>query len=97
MTYKAASAEVNELHLTFNKVAKTMMNKFDGEKCSEEKMLLNLADTYNVFDEFGNAREQSVCLANIGGIMQKKGDLDTANLCYEESTRILQEQINKSQ
>ena len=54
-------------------------------------MLLNLADTYNVFDEFGNAREQSVCLANIGGIMQKKGDLDTANLCYEESTRILQE------
>ena len=54
LTYRPASAEVNELHLTFNKMAKTMMNSFEGEKCSEEKALLNLADTYNVFGEFEN-------------------------------------------
>ena len=65
------------------------MNSFDGEKNSEEKALLNLADTYNVFGEFENEKEQSVCLSNIGAIMQQKGDYEMANLCFEESTEIM--------
>ena len=86
---------MNELHLTFNKMAKTMMNTFDEEKCSEEKALLNLADTYHVFEEFENTREQAVCLSNIGAIMKKKGDLQMANMCFEESTYLMNEVVKK--
>lgn len=95
LNYRPASREVNELHLTFNKMARTMMNTFDDEKCSEEKALLNLADTYNVFEEFKNPREQAVCITNIGAIMKKKGDLKMANLCFEESTFLMTKVVEK--
>ena len=54
-----------------------------------------MADTYNVFEEFENTKEQAVCLANIGAIMKQKGDWNMASMCFEESTYLMSEEVKK--
>ena len=95
LSFTPASAEVNELTLTFNKMVKAMNTSFESENYSEEKALLNLADTYETFGEFKNEEEQGVCLANIGAILTKNGDLEMANLCFAESSAIMNNTVKQ--
>ena len=57
LTYKASCHEVNELQLTFNKMAKTfnITNKslIEGQ---ENKSLIEYAEAYMIFKEFNNKR-----------------------------------------
>ena len=60
LSFKASSAEVNSLHLTFNKVAKTTrLAEVASEGFKEGKeyeTLLQLNEAYQIFKDFENNR-----------------------------------------
>ena len=75
LSYKDSSKELNELHLTFNRVARTinLATQSMAVQESEEKQaqaLLSYADAYHIYHEFDeNHKQKGVCLTNIGSIM----------------------------
>ena len=83
--------ELNELHLTFNRVARTInlaSQKMDTQLTEEQQAqaLLSYADAYYIYHEFDeNHRQKGVCLANIGSIMMKMDDHKKARSYYEEA------------
>ena len=55
LTYKASCAELNELQLTFNKVAKTINITNKTVKEGEEyRAMLDYAEAYHIFNDFEN-------------------------------------------
>ena len=57
LTYKASCAELNELQLTFNKVAKTINITNKSVKEGEEyRAMLDYAEAYHIFEDFENQR-----------------------------------------
>lgn len=80
LSFKASCFEINELHLTFNKAAKTMnlaTQCWKDQKGEEHlaQALLNYAEAYKIFEEFDpNHKHKGVCLANIGSILSQKGE-----------------------
>jgi tetratricopeptide (TPR) repeat protein len=91
LSYKASSSELNELHLTFNAVARTLNLATESLKAAnnDEKRsmaLLSYADAYKTFEEFGDENAQKgVCLAGMGSIMLQMGDYDKAMEYYKMS------------
>ena len=69
LTYKASNEELNELHLTFNNVAKAMSIAHGTVKEGEEpQALLNYSEAYHIFRKHKNMRHMGVCLSNIGSL-----------------------------
>ena len=69
LSFRPSNAEINELHLTFNKVAKTMdLARLQGRKGQEDQALLNFSEGYNIFEDFNNIRAMGICMSNIGAI-----------------------------
>ena len=91
LSYKSTSKELNELHLTFNRVARTinLASKSMATKMTEEQQaqaLLSYADAFHIYHEFDeHHRQKGVCLANIGSIMSQMGDYKTAMQYYAAS------------
>ena len=75
LSYKDTSKELNELHLTFNRVVRTMNLASQSISTIQTKeqlaqSLLSYADAYYIFNEFDeNHSQKGVCVANIGSIM----------------------------
>lgn len=62
LSFKHSSKELNQLHLTFNAVARTLNLATQSIKDQEGKekqasALLSYADAYKIFEEFGNENE----------------------------------------
>ncbi len=73
LSFKKSSKELNELSLTFNKVAKTIqIATISLEEGEEAQALLNYHEAFNIFSDFKNLREQGVCLNNIGSIFMRR-------------------------
>ena len=73
LSFKKSSKELNELSLTFNKVAKTIQIAVASlEEVEDAQALLNYHEAFNIFQDFKNAREQGVCLNNIGSIFMRR-------------------------
>ena len=54
LSFKKSALELNELHRTFNKIAKTMMLASSGMKENKEKAMLNYCEAYHIFKEFND-------------------------------------------
>lgn len=75
LSFHPSCKEINELHLTFNRVAKTInlatqsiMDQQGDEKLAQA--LMSYSEAYHIFGEFDkDHKERGVCLANIGSIM----------------------------
>ena len=95
LSYKESSKELNELHLTFNRVARTMQlaTQSMAVQVSEEKQaqaLLSYADAYHIYHEFDEFHQQKgVCLTNIGSIMMQQGDYQKARKYYDDAIKNL--------
>jgi len=90
LSFKHSSKELNELHLTFNRVVRTInLATLKIQNQTEEEQaqaLLNYADAYHIYDEFDrNHSQKGVCLANIGSIMMQMGDYSQAREYYDQA------------
>ena len=94
LTYKASCEELNELQLTFNKVAKTIniTNKVvkEGE---EYHAILDYAEAYHIFEDFENQRQMGICLSNIAAIRFSIQEYEKANAGFDKAARFLEEEI----
>ena len=80
LSFQHTSEELNELHLTFNRVARTInlatqsMSELQTEH-EQAQALLSYSDAYHIYNEFDSEHSQKgVCLANIGQIMMQMDD-----------------------
>ena len=75
LAYKETNQELNELLLTFNRVARIikLSNSSMVVNQTEEQLaqsLLSYADAFEIYNEFDrNHSQKGVCMANIGSIM----------------------------
>ena len=71
LSFRFQSYEINQLHSTFNNVAKTILLAADSKKKNENKnkALLNYSEAYGIFETFDDAKHKAICLSNIGAIM----------------------------
>lgn len=91
LSFKKSSKELNELSLTFNKVAKTIKIATTSIKEGDEaQALLNYHEAFNIFSDFKNVREQGVCLNNIGTIFMKRHEYLKAYSYFERATQLQQ-------
>jgi len=77
LSFKHTNAELNELHLTFNRVARTINLATQSYQTDHERAqaLLSFSDAYHIYNEFDSEHSQKgVCLANIGQIMMQMDD-----------------------
>ena len=101
LSFKYSSKEINQLHLTFNAVARTLnLASMSLKKTmSDEELsmaLLSYADAYKIFEQFGEESEQKgICLANIGSIMLQKGDYIKAMQYYKKAEESMFNLINQ--
>ena len=79
LSYKASCFEVNELQLTFNKMAKTfnITNK-TLEEGKELQRIMEYAEAYQIFKDFDNKRQMGICISKMGAIRFTLGQLETA-------------------
>lgn len=100
LEYRESSKELNELHLTFNRVAKTLnlasrSMKAQLNERQQAEALLSYADAYHIYSEFDPKHSQKgVCLANIGSIMMQKGEYQRAIEYFSEASAMLAKQVN---
>ena len=80
LSFRFQSHELNQLHTTFNNVAKTILLAADSQKKDENKnkTLLNYSEAYGIFEDFNDAKHKAICLSNIGAIMLQKKDYSIA-------------------
>ena len=84
LTYKARNHELNELHRSFNSVAKTMMIAHDqGDDI--EMALLNYSDAYFIEQYEQDESHKGICLSNIGMLMIQKEEYMMASACFKIS------------
>jgi len=89
LSFKKSSKELNELSLTFNKVAKTIKIATASIKEGDEaQALLNYHEAFTIFSDFKNVREQGVCLNNIGTIFMKRHEYLKAYNYFERATQL---------
>ena len=91
LSFRETSKELNELHLTFNRVARTInlaTQSLQSQVTDEQQAqaLLSYADAFHIYSEFDEHHSQKgVCLANIGAIMMQKGDYRKSRLYYSDA------------
>ena len=91
LTFKQSTAELNELHLTFNKVAKTINIANTTIKEGEEaKAILNFNEAYHIFKDFNNERQMSVCISNIGGLRMQIKSYRWAAVAYAQAAESME-------
>ena len=97
LSFRFQSHELNQLHVTFNNVAKTILLAADSKKKNENKnkALLNYSEAYGIFGDFDDAKHKAICLSNIGAIMLQKKDYSTAlaslKFAYEIQHQLMKE------
>ena len=91
LTYKASSAELNELHLTFNEVAKTIIiasiNFKEGE---ETKALINYNEAYYIFKAFKIVSQMNVCTSNSGALHMQMNEYKWAAVAYAKAAESME-------
>ena len=90
LSYVPASAEMNELNLTYNQFAKIISLATTFEKHNSEKALLNYFEALGIFADFEDYDQQGKCLTNIGAIMMQKEDYGMAYVCFSESIEFME-------
>ena len=91
LTFKPSAAEINELQLTFNKVAKTINIANTQVKEGEEgKAMLNFNEAYQIFKDFGNERQMSVCNSNIGSLGMRIKEYKMAAFSYGKAAESIE-------
>ena len=86
LTFKASCAELNELQLTFNKVAKMIkITNKTVNKGYELRALLDYSEAYFVFKEFQDGHQVGICLSNMGAIRFSIFQYEKANLSFSRA------------
>ena len=94
LTFKPSTAELNELHLTFNKVAKTIsIASTKVEEGEEAQAMLNFNEAYHIFKDFKNERQMSVCVSNIGALRMKVKEHSWAAVAYTQAAESMEVEL----
>ena len=95
LTFRPSTAELNKLHLTFNKVARAISIAHTKIKDGEEvKAILNYNEAYHIFKDFKNERQMSVCISNIAGLHMQIKSYQMAAVAYDQATESMKIEMN---
>ena len=86
LSFKKSNKELNDLQITFNKVAKSLQIATQAEtQGNSAQALLNYHEAYSTYQEYDNVKEQGVCLNNIGSIFMKRKEYDKAESYFKKA------------
>ena len=94
LTFKPSAAELNDLHLTFNKVARTInISNTKVKEGEEAKAMLNYYEAYHIFKDLHNERQMSVCISNIAGLRMQIKSYQWAAIAYAQAAESMENEL----
>ena len=94
LSFKPSSFELNDLHLTFNKVAKTInIANQKTRKGEEYKALIDYSEAYHIFADFQNNRKMGICLSNIGTLRMRLKEYSRAEIAFTQAAESIQKEL----